>query len=156
QPLARPLKHLDDGAGGLVDGNAIPPRFPRCESEHLVRCTDRALTDSCPAMRGARAPRSRSWDRRRGIHTTEHELKLPKLEENMLNPVPQFVIQRSEATSGRCPPEFAERKNSLVDQRPQGEAEERNLERRRRSARTSSDVAIRDRARVRAHAYGQQ
>src|SRR5262249_27069203 len=75
QPLARPLKHLDDGAGGLVDGNAIPPRFPRCESEHLVRCTDRALTDSCPAMRGARAPRSRSWDRRRGIHTTEHELK---------------------------------------------------------------------------------
>src|SRR5262245_41887332 len=156
QLLARLLQHLDDGAAGLLRGTAGAARFLRCESAHRFGYAARALTDRCRAVRRARAPRRRSVDRRRGIRATEHELELAKLDEDVLDPVPQFVIQRSGETSRRCPPELAERKCLLVNQRPQREVEACNLERRRRRARAGRGVAIGDRAGVHPRAYRQQ
>src|SRR5262249_48785170 len=94
QLLPRSLQHLDDGAAGPIHANTFTARLPRCESEHLVGYAGRALAFGCAVqvssnvtcrvMHGAQAPGWRSCERR-GIHATEHQLELPKLEENVLD-----------------------------------------------------------------------
>jgi hypothetical protein len=47
--LACALQHLDDGAAGLLPGNAFTSHLLGGEFEDLVRYADRALTDGVPA-----------------------------------------------------------------------------------------------------------
>src|SRR6476620_8894391 len=103
----------------MLRGSAITSHLLGGEFEDLVRYADRALTDGCrlqvvrrvTARRpriplrfashtrqrrewsrgGARALRCRSPDSPPCIHASQHELELPKLEENVFDPVPQFV-----------------------------------------------------------------
>jgi hypothetical protein len=71
------------------------------------------------------------------------------LQKNVLHPIPQFVIQGVWKTGRRCPPKFTERKGLAIDQRLQGEAQQRNVERNRGLACVAERVAIRDRLRLR-------
>src|SRR6266571_1280204 len=88
------------------------PRIPLRFASHTRQRRERSTG-------GARAPRCQSQDWRRCIHAPQHELELPKLEENVFDPVPQFVVQCVGQIGRRCPRELAERKGLPVDQRPQ-------------------------------------
>jgi hypothetical protein len=128
--------------------NAITSHLLGGEFEDLVRYADRALTDGCRlqvaprvtarrpriplrfashtrqrrerSTSGARAPRCRSQDWRRCTHAPQHELELPKLEENVFDPVPQFVVQCVGQIGWRCPRELAGRSAPSMKSRGAG------------------------------------